>query len=450
VNSNTKIWDDVLLNIRDKVGALRFNLWFKNTRLETLNEEYASIAVPNVFTQMWLQENFLQVLREGIGQLIHRDGLDIRFTVATDSEREDDSADKLHLPAPEKKIDGGKNNVPSGRILKLEDFVVGSNNRLAYTAALEMINNKCPGFNPLFMHGPVGVGKTHILQGVWNRIKEDQNINAIYMPAEKWTNEFIYSLQKGKMEAFRQKFRNVDMFLIDDVHFLSNKMGVQEEFLHTFNALYELSKKIILASDAHPKMISQLKENLASRFMSGMVTKIDKPNYSTRLLILRAKAISYDVYFPEEVLEFIAEKFEGNVREVESALTTLSAHAKFNNRKIDIELARDALGEFIYREGKIVKVSDIENAVLTYFNISLSELHSNKKIKSVSFPRQVCMYLIKTKLDWSYQQIGNYFGSKKHTTVMFAIKKIKDQIDSDNQFKMFMETLQERIEKMKK
>jgi chromosomal replication initiator protein len=197
-------------------------------------------------------------------------------------------------------------------------------------------------------------------------------------------------------------------------------------------------------------MISQLKENLASRFMSGMVTKIDKPNYSTRLLILRAKAISYDVYFPEEVLEFIAEKFEGNVREVESALTTLSAHAKFNNRKIDIELARDALGEFIYREGKIVKVSDIENAVLTYFNISLSELHSNKKIKSVSFPRQVCMYLIKTKLDWSYQQIGNYFGSKKHTTVMFAIKKIKDQIDSDNQFKMFMETLQERIEKMKK
>lgn len=444
----TKVWDDVLQDIREKVGPLRYNLWFKNTRLESFNNNCANIVVPNVFTQVWLQENFSNVLREGIGKLINNKDLDIRFSIFKNSCGENVSTTINSLS--EKKVEGNKTNLPVNRNLKLEDFVVGTNNRLAYTAALEIIKEKYPTFNPLFIHGPVGVGKTHILQGVWNRIKEEQNINAIYMPAEKWTNEFIYSLQKGKMESFRQKFRNADIFLIDDVHFLSNKQGVQEEFLHTFNALYELSKRIIFASDAHPKMIGQLKENLASRFMSGMITKIDKPDYATRLLILRSKAGKFDVHFPEEVLEFVAERFDDNVREVESALTTLSAHAKFNEKKIDIQLASDVLEEFFLAEGKIIKINEIEAAILNYFNISRSELHSNKKIKSISFPRQICMYLIKTLLNWSYQQIGNYFTSKKHSTVMFAIKKVKEQIDSDKQFKMFIDTMIEKIKKEKK
>jgi chromosomal replication initiator protein len=240
------------------------------------------------------------------------------------------------------------------------------------------------------------------------------------------------------------------MFLIDDIHFLSNKQSTQEEFLHTFNALYELSKKIILASDAHPKMIAQLKENLASRFMSGMVIRIDKPEYATRLLILRSKAAKFDVYFPEDVLEFIAEKFNDNVREVESALITLSAHAKFNEKKIDLQLANEVLSEFFCNEGKIIKINEIEESVLAYFNISRADLHSNKKTKSIAFPRQVCMYLIKTLLDWSYQQIGNYFSSKKHSTVMFAIKKVSEQIENDKQFKLSIEKLMERIKKEKR
>lgn len=444
----TKVWGDVLQDIREKVGPLRYNLWFKNTRLESFNDNCVNIVVPNVFTQVWLQENFSNVLREGIGKLINSKDLDIRFSIVKNGSGENVST--TINPLSEKKVESNKTNLPVNRNLKLEDFVVGTNNRLAYTAALEIIKDKYPNFNPLFIHGPVGVGKTHILQGVWNRIKEEQNINAIYMPAEKWTNEFIYSLQKGKMESFRQKFRNADIFLIDDVHFFSNKQGVQEEFLHTFNALYELSKRIIFASDAHPKMIGQLKENLASRFMSGMITKIDKPDYATRLLILRSKAGKFDVHFPEEVLEFVAERFDDNVREVESALTTLSAHAKFNEKKIDIQLASDVLEEFFLAEGKIIKINEIEAAILNYFNISRNELHSNKKIKSISFPRQICMYLIKTLLNWSYQQIGNYFTSKKHSTVMFAIKKVKDQIDSDKQFKMFIDAMIEKIKKEKK
>lgn len=441
----TKVWDNVLQDIRGKVGPLRFNLWFKNTRLESFDDNCANILVPNVFTQVWLQENFSNVLREGIGKLVNNNDLNIKFSISKNGE--DGNVSTTNIPLTVKKADDNKNYLPLNRNLKLENFVVGPNNRLAYTAALEIIKDKYPSFNPLFIHGSVGVGKTHILQGAWNRMKEEQNINAVYMPAEKWTNEFIYSLQKGKMEAFRQKFRNVDIFLIDDVHFLSNKQGVQEEFLHTFNALHELSKRIIFASDAHPKMIGQLKENLASRFMSGMITKIDKPDYATRLLILRSKAAKFDVHFPEEVLEFVAEKFDENVREVESALTTLSAHAKFDERKIDLQLANEVLGEFFHAERKIIKINEIETAVLSYFNISRNELHSSKKIKSISFPRQICMYLIKTLLDWSYQQIGNYFASKKHSTVMFAIKKVKEQIDSDKQFKLFIDTLIEKIKK---
>ena len=443
----SKVWDDVLQNIRERVGPLRFNLWFKNTRLESFNDNYANIIVPNIFTQVWLQENFTNVLREGIGKLVDNKDLDIRFTILKNGEGE--SVSTATIPLPEKKPDS-KSYPPVNRILKLEDFVVGPNNRLAYTAALDMIKDKDSAFNPLFIHGTVGVGKTHILQGVLNKVKEEQNINAIYMSAEKWTNEFIYSLQKGKIEAFRQKFRNADMFLIDDVHFLSNKQSTQEEFLHTFNALFELSKKIILASDAHPKLIGQLKENLASRFMSGMVIKIDKPEYVTRLLILRSKAAKFDVHFPEDVLEFIAEKFDENVREVESALITLSAHARFNEKKIDLQLVNEVLSEFLCNEGKIIKINEIEESVLTHFNISRIDLHSNKKTKSIAFPRQVCMYLIKTLLNWSYQQIGNYFSSKKHSTVMFAIKKVSEQIESDKQFKLSIEKLMERIRKEKR
>ena len=333
------------------------------------------------------------------------------------------------------------------RILKLEDFIVGTNNRIAHTAALEMVKERLSPFNPLFIHGTVGVGKTHLLQGVWNYIKEEMDINAVYMPAEKWTNEFIYSLQKGKMEAFRQKYRNVDVLFIDDVHFFSNKQGVQEELLHTFNALYDLSKKIIFASDAHPKMIGHIKENLASRFMSGMVVKMDKPDFTTRLLILRSKAAKFEMCFSEEVLEFIAEKHGNSVREIESMLTTLSAHARFNEKKLDLHLVNEVLADFPHDEGRIIKIEAVEGAILNYYNISRNELHSTKKIKSVSFPRQVCMYLIKTLMDWSYQQIGDYFSNKKHTTVMFAIKKIKEQIDCDKQFRVFIEMLIERIKK---
>lgn len=448
MNSCSKIWDEVLQHIRDRVGTLRFNLWFKNTRLESFDGNNVNIAVPNVFTQVWLKENFTSLLKEDFSRLVNKKDVDITFSISQNSNVE--NLPLIETIQNEKKSVVINNHLKLNRVLRLEDFIVGPSNRLAYTAALEMVRGRQPTFNPLFIHGSVGVGKTHLLQGVCNRIKEEQEvISAVYMPAEKWTNEFIYSLQKGKTEAFRQKYRNVDMFLIDDVHFLSNKQGVQEEFLHTFNTLSELSKKIILASDAHPKMIGQLKENLASRFMSGMVVKVDKPEYATRLIILRSKASKFDVHFPEKVLEFIAEKLTDNIREIESSLITLSAHAKFNERKIDLKLANEVLCEFFFNKSKIIKVNDIEGIVLNYFNIARSDLHSSKKTKSISFPRQVCMYLMKSLLDWSYQQIGNYFASKKHTTVMFAIKKITEQIESDNQFKSLIEILIENVRKSK-
>ena len=392
MESCTKIWDDVLHNIREKVGPLRFNLWFKNTRLESFDNDCANIVVPNVFTQVWLQENFSDVLRDGVGNLINKKGLNLRFTVLKSGSNNGDHVLNTTVPQHGKTIiEKSRNQLSLARILKLEDFIVGTNNRIAHTAALEMVKERLSPFNPLFIHGTVGVGKTHLLQGVWNYIKEEMDINAVYMPAEKWTNEFIYSLQKGKMEAFRQKYRNVDVLFIDDVHFFSNKQGVQEELLHTFNALYDLSKKIIFASDAHPKMIGHIKENLASRFMSGMVVKMDKPDFTTRLLILRSKAAKFEMCFSEEVLEFIAEKHGNSVREIESMLTTLSAHARFNEKKLDLHLVNEVLADFPHDEGRIIKIEAVEGAILNYYNISRNELHSTKKIKSVSFPRQVCM-----------------------------------------------------------
>jgi chromosomal replication initiator protein len=302
-------------------------------------------------------------------------------------------------------------------------------------------------FNTLFVHGSIGVGKTHLLQGIWNRLKAESNaISAVYMPAENWTNEFVYSLKGGRLESFRKKYRGVDIFLVDDVHFLANKNGVQEEFLHTFNTLHSLSKRIVFASDAHPRLMNQLKESLVSRFMSGMIAKIEQPGFNTALQILRSKVANTRKKIPDNVLEFISEKFNDSVRSMESAITTVQAYANINKVKIDLQLASDALRE-LYNNRKSVTLKDIEDVVIKRYNVSRNDIHSGNKSRNIALARQICMYVTKELTESSYQEIGRYFGNKRHTTVIFAINKIKEKMKSNVEFRSYIENLVKIIEK---
>jgi chromosomal replication initiator protein len=436
---STDIWKDVLGAVKTKVGIRQYNLWFNNTHLISFDNESLSIGVPNLFVQTRVHENYEPLIKDLIKDIT---GINPSITLRVE--------DNGHSQISRKEVTGNitfekpsnqDNGFISNRKLVLENYVVGGCNRLAYAAALEISKPGPVAFNTLFIHGSIGVGKTHLLQGIWNRLKtESSSVSAVYMPAENWTNEFVYSLKGGRLESFRKKYRSVDIFLVDDVHFLANKNGVQEEFIHTFNTLHSLSKRIVFASDAHPRFMNQLKESLVSRFMSGMIAKIEQPGVNTSIQILRSKTANARKKIPDNVLEFISEKFNDSVRSMESAVTTVMAYANMSKVKIDLKLATETLSE-LYNNKKSITLKDIEGVVISHYNVSRSDIHSGNKSKNIALTRQICMYLAKVLTESSYQEIGKYFGNKRHTTVIFAIKKIKEKGKSSAEFQSHIENL---------
>ncbi len=436
---STDIWEDTLCAIETEVGTRQFNLWFKNTHLISYDNESLSIGVPNQFVQAKIRESYEPLIKDLVKDLTKiNPTIDLHVSNNGHSK---DSSKTISGNIKFEKPSNNDNGFISNRKLLLENYVVGGCNRLAYATALEISKPGPVAFNTLFIHGSIGVGKTHLLQGIWNRLKsESSSVSAVYMPAENWTNEFVYALKGGRLESFRKKYRSVDIFLVDDVHFLANKNGVQEEFLHTFNTLHGLSKRIVFASDAHPRFMNQLKESLVSRFMSGMIAKIEAPGFNTSMQILRTKTEDSRKKIPDNVLEFISEKFNDSVRSIESEITTLIAYANMSKMSIHLKLATKTLSE-LYNNKKNITLKDIEGVVIKHYNISRSDIHSGNKSKNIALTRQICMYLAKVLTDSSYQEIGKYFGNKRHTTVIFAIKKIKEKCESSAEFQSHIENL---------
>ncbi len=436
---STDIWEDTLGAIETKIGIRQFNLWFKNTHLISFDNESLSIGVPNQFVQAKIRESY-EPLIKGLIKDITKINPSIDLHVAN-NEHSKKSSRAVTGNIKFEKPSNNNNSFISSEKLLLEKYVVGGCNRLAYATALEISKPGPVAFNTLFIHGSIGVGKTHLLQGIWNRLKsESSSVSAVYMPAESWTNEFVYALKGGRLESFRKKYRSVDIFLVDDVHFLANKNGVQEEFLHTFNTLHSLSKRIVFASDAHPRFMNQLKESLVSRFMSGMIAKIEPPGFNTSMQILRSRTADSQKKIPDNVLEFISEKFNDSIRSMESAVTTVMAYANMSKVKIDLKLATETLSE-LYNNKKSITLKDIEGVVIRHYNVSRSDIHSGNKSKNIALTRQICMYLAKVLTESSYQEIGKYFGNKRHTTVIFAIKKVKEKSKSSAEFQSHIENL---------
>jgi chromosomal replication initiator protein len=328
-----------------------------------------------------------------------------------------------------------------------ENFVQGPNNRMAYAAARAVAEQPGENYNPLFIHGGVGLGKTHILQSICQEVLQ-QNPDAyiIYMSCDAFINHFIESVQSGNMNEFRHRFRDADLLVIDDIHFLTNREQTQEEFFHTFNALYQCKRQIVLSSDSPPAEIPQLEERLVSRFGWGLVTKIDKPPYETRVAIVQSKMRLRNIDCPDDVVCYIASKVDTNTRELEGAITTIQGHAQLTHRRIDLALAQEALGEpALQAHTSQVTLQNIIDLVTAFYNVKLSDLQSKRRHKSITMPRQVCMYLARKRTRFSLQEIGGYFGGRDHTTVMHSIRTVEERVQQDAVFAGEIQVLEERI-----
>ncbi|MBN2375680.1 MAG: chromosomal replication initiator protein DnaA [Sedimentisphaerales bacterium] len=428
----TDIVEKINCCIAQKVGQQRHKIWFKNSTRLLLEEDYVKVGVPNLFIGGWIENHFTDQIRDAVQEVTNRP-VKVIFTIDPDlfggqRRRQLDSqaefVSKSTSPVRRKKPQDKPRHHTALRH-KLENYVVGNSNQLAYSAAKTVVAEPRTHFNPLFIHGGCGLGKTHLLQGICNAVRDIRpQTRFLCVSGEEFTNQFVLSLKMGKLDNFRQRFRQTDLLLIDDVHFLASKKATQEEFLHTFNAIDTANKQVVLASDAHPKMIGELSDSLVNRFISGMVVKIEPPEFETRCSILRQRTRELKKNVPDSAIEYIAENLRANVRELEGALLKVIAYASLSSSPISLAIAKEALEDHIARTDPIVHLSDIEAAVTTFFGITPADVHSSKKTRTISLARSVAMYLARKHTTMSFPEIGRFMGNKNHATVILACRKI--------------------------
>ena len=327
-----------------------------------------------------------------------------------------------------------------------DSFIVGNSNRLAHAAAYAVAKNPANAYNPLFLYGNVGLGKTHLMHSIAHYILQNNpEAKVLYVTSETFTNELIYSIREQKTEEFRNKYRNIDILLIDDIQFIAQKDRTQEEFFHTFNTLYESNKQIIISSDRPPKEIKTLEERLRSRFEWGLIADIQPPDFETRIAILQKRAVIENINIPNDVMEFIAQNIKSNIRELEGALTRIAAYSHLMDETVTLELAQEALKTFLKNDTPAVSPDYIQETVAKFYGISAEDIKGSKKPKNIAYPRQIAMYLTREMLDLSYPQIGEIFGGRDHTTVMHAYTKISKDIEENSKLASDIETLMKRI-----
>jgi chromosomal replication initiator protein len=421
--------------IAEKIGQQKFRVWFGRSSKIELSDEKLTITVPSDFMARWIESHFASEISEAVACVT---GKDVKFAMSVQpSLLLSDEVKKETKP----QAAGQKNVMPValaskapvkrtyGLKLMLDNFVVGSSNQLGFNAAKAVIGSDISPFNPLFVHGGYGVGKTHLLQGICNGLVAARpGARIMYLSAEDFMNQFVLALKTKRLEEFRARFRQLDLLAIDDIHFIANKNSMQGEFLHTFNSIDLAGKQIVLASDAHPKQIGQLSDSLVSRFVSGMVVKIDSPDYQTRLEICRRIATRLKKHISEDVLQYVAEHIRSNVRELEGAILKLVAFAALGSERISADMARRILDDHITRTDPIVHVSDIEGSVAAFFGVSPGDVHSSKKNRTVTFARSFCMYLVRNNTRMSFPEIGRCLGGKNHATVLMACRKVEELV----------------------
>jgi len=442
------LWKKVLDVIETKLSKPSFETWLKSTQAVSLIKDELTIVAPNEFARDWLESRYSTLIQDTLYEIVG-EKLDIKLVIPSSSSE----IDIINEPPMPKKTDKAHDvedfhtKSPLNPKYTFDTFVIGSGNRFAHAASLAVAEAPAKAYNPLFLYGGVGLGKTHLMHAIGHYvIQHNKKAKVVYISSEKFTNEFINSIQNNKTVEFRNKYRNIDILLIDDIQFLAGKESTQEEFFHTFNALHEASKQIIISSDRSPKEIPTLEDRLRSRFEWGLITDIQPPDLETRIAILRKKAKAENLDIPNEVMVYIANQIDTNIRELEGALIRVVAYSSLINKDMTVHLAAEALKDIIpSSKPTVITINHIQKTIAISFGLRQEELKAKKRTKSVAFPRQIAMYLSRELTDYSLPKIGDEFGGRDHSTVIHAYDKISNQLKVDSDLEQTIKTLINKI-----
>jgi chromosomal replication initiator protein len=448
------LWQQILLAVQSRLSKQSFDTWMRSTKALSYDSRKLIFSTPNEFAKEWIEGRYISIIVRAI-QEITGNYVEVDVVVA---------AELTPLPSQELRSENQFNEKSPGRIVEstlpatgmylnpkytFDSFVIGANNRFAHAASLAVAEAPSKAYNPLFIYGGVGLGKTHLMHAIGHHIQQNSpESRVMYITSEKFTNEFINAIRDNKGEAFRNKYRNIDVLLIDDIQFIAGKEQTQEEFFHTFNTLHEARKQIVISSDRQPREIPTLEDRLRSRFEWGLMSDIQPPDLETRIAILRKKAKAENLDIPNEAMMYIASQIETNIRELEGALIRVIAYSSLMNEDITAHLAAEALKDIIpANRPKTISIYDIQQLVGDYYGIKLEDFKARKRTKSVVYPRQIAMYLTRELTEFSLPKIGDAFGGRDHTTVIHACDKITKQLQQDQDLFKIVNTLTSKLKK---
>jgi len=452
-------WERIATTIRRSVPRQQYETWFRGMSLVAVKPDGVEFRVPNNFLREWILRKYSGVLRRAAAEVVEGEPEVVIHVAEAPAApgRVDPSegtgpkpAAETHTEAPPSPrtpaVPFGESDVTLNAQYTFDNFVPGPSNNFAYAAALAVADSPGRSYNPLFLHGSVGLGKTHLLQAVCHRLIDRRPaMRLLYLSCETFTNHFVTAVANGELDSFRFRYRHVDTLLIDDIHFLANRERTQEEFFHTFNTLYNANKQIILSSDSTPAEIPTLSERLVSRFKWGIVARIDAPVYETRVAIITRKVKMHGIAFPDDVVHHLAENVRSNIRELEGAVNKIAGIAHIYGRDVDIEMARTALRDLIPTSHHRVSVDVIIRTVADHYGVPVKDVMGKRRTKSIAYPRQVCMFLARRLTSHSFEEIGGYFGGRDHTTVMYACDKIRKELLKSSDLAETVEHLSTRI-----
>ena len=438
-----KIWTKTTKQIRTLLNTETYNLWFSSVQPVSLNQSSITLEVPNEFSEVWLKDNYLDLLQDALAQASGRK-LNIKFKVAAVGNGAASAPAKARKPAPRKATDGNLMFNPRNTF---ETFVVGNNNSFAHAAAMAVAQQPGKAYNPLFLYGGTGLGKTHLLHAIGQHVVGSKKAAKVsYVSSEKFTNEYIAAIQENQLVKFRKKYRQTDVLLIDDIQFLAGKERIQEEFFHTFNALHEAHKQLVLTCDRPASEIKNLEHRLVSRFEWGLVTDLQPPDVETRLAILRNKVKSMGVEIPEDVLTFLANRIRTNIRRLEGALIRVASYAHLTGKELTNDVVENLLREILQEEGRhTITMEVIQKKVVEKFDLRMADMTSKRRPENIAFPRQIAMYLSRQLTEHSLSAIGEAFGGRDHGTVLHACRLVKDRMEIDANVRQTVHYLEKQL-----
>lgn len=440
------MWNEALSYIQEKVPKQVYETWFTPVSLDRVDETTAYLGVPNKFFGDWLSEHYRDLLAEAVSVAQGGGGrLNVSFVVSRKPQAPPGDAVATAALGRGFITARPKRGVQLNPKYTFKSFVVGAGNQFAHAACMAVAEQPAKAYNPLFLYGGVGLGKTHLLNAIGNHVAERSDLRIAYLTTEQFTNEVINSIRYDKMMDLRKRYRNIDMLMIDDIQFLAGKERTQEEFFHTFNTLYEARKQIVLSSDRFPKDMPDIEERLRSRFEWGLIADLQPPDVETRIAILRKKSEDERISLPEDVIHFLANTMKNNIRELEGSLVRLGAYSSLTGQVITLDMAKNVLRDLIGDKKKIVSIEDIQEVVGAKYHVKIGDLKSRRRSKTLVHPRQIAMYLCRELTDASFPEIGRHFGGKDHTTIIHACRQIAKAKEADTSLHTTLEGLKEQI-----